>query len=333
MKFIDEITIQIQSGRGGPGAVSFRREKFVPRGGPDGGDGGKGGDVIFRVSDQLTTLVDYRSNKTYKARSGEPGSGSHCHGAGGEDLILSLPKGTLIWKDEELIGDLGVSDEVIVLKGGRGGKGNSHFRTSVNQTPEYAQPGEPGESAEIRLELRLIADVGLLGLPNAGKSTFVSRVSKARPRIADYPFTTLIPQLGVVSIGEGQSFVIADLPGLIEGAHQGQGLGIQFLKHLQRTRALVHLLDASSVLNIDDVIANYEMIRRELALYSEDLLKKPEYVCLNKVDTWSEPEQLEGLRAEFFRRTQKMPHLVSAVSGYGLMPLMYLIFSETLKNE
>lgn len=333
MKFKDEVEIRIKSGRGGSGAVSFRREKFVPRGGPDGGDGGRGGHVIFKANPDLNTLIDLRKNKVYSAQSGESGGGAHCSGKDGEDLIIEVPVGTIVTMDGIQIADLVEGEPVVALEGGRGGKGNAHFKSSINQTPDKAQPGELGEEAEIFLELKLIADVGMLGFPNAGKSTFVSSVSKARPKIADYPFTTLVPSLGVVSLGPGQSFVVADIPGLIEGAHEGVGLGLKFLKHIQRTRALVHLIDVSDR-DPETAVSRYLQIRQELAKFDELYGKegvlvsnKPEFICLNKIDTLTK-ELEEDLKTAFYQAVGKSVFPISAVTRSGIEPLLHLLFKE-----
>src|SRR6266481_870239 len=269
MKFIDEVKIRVIAGDGGRGCVSFRREKFIPRGGPNGGNGGKGGNVIALADPQLTTLLDLRYQKQYKAGRGEHGLGKDQHGKTGEDRIIRVPVGTII-RDagtDELIGDLKeAGQQVVVAAGGRGGKGNAHFVSSTNRSPRFAQPGEPGEDKELEIELRLLADVGIIGLPNAGKSTLISAISAVRPKIADYPFTTLVPNLGVVGYDDGKSFVVADVPGLIEGAHEGHGLGHRFLSHLERTHVLVHVIDISSTEGRDPV-EDFRVITRELALF------------------------------------------------------------------
>jgi len=297
MQFIDYVKIFVKAGDGGRGCVSFRREKYVPRGGPDGGDGGKGGDVIIRASSELHTLLDHKYKKSYKAKRGEHGKGSNMKGKDGEDLIINVPVGTVI-KDsdtDEILADLdNEGKEFRVAKGGRGGLGNAHFATPKNQAPRYAQPGEAGEERWIILELKLLADIGLIGLPNAGKSTLISVISSARPKIADYPFTTLTPILGVVKYGEYQSFVVADIPGLIEGAHKGVGLGHQFLRHVERTSMLLHLVDVSDFVD-SNPIEDFEKIQKELELYNPQLIRKPLAVVGTKIDIANEGLRLRKL--------------------------------------
>ncbi|MBW2439436.1 MAG: GTPase ObgE [Deltaproteobacteria bacterium] len=286
MKFFDEAFITVQSGDGGRGCVSFRREKFIPRGGPDGGDGGKGGDVIFKSSSHRRTLYPFRFKRQFKAQNGSHGQGKQKTGKNGDDLIIEIPPGTLIIDEEtnEIIKDFTQPDTTyIIAQGGRGGQGNSRFKTSTHRAPRFAQPGEPGKFLKLKLELKLLADVGLIGLPNAGKSTLISVISSATPKIADYPFTTLTPTLGVVQAGGGEPFVVADIPGLIEGAHQGVGLGTRFLRHIERTRVLVHLIDLS-IIDPQNPLAEYETINQELASYSSQLTQKPQIVALNKMD-------------------------------------------------
>jgi GTP-binding protein len=298
MKFVDYVKIYVKAGDGGRGCVSFRREKYVPKGGPDGGDGGKGGDVIIRASSELHTLLDHRYQKTYKAKRGEHGKGSKMKGKDGEDLIIQVPIGTVV-KDadsEEILADLDEDGkDLIVARGGKGGLGNAHFATPINQTPRYAQPGQKGEEKWIILELKLLADVGLIGLPNAGKSTLISIISSARPQIADYPFTTLTPVLGVVKYKDYQSFVVADIPGLIEGAHKGAGLGHQFLRHVERTSILLHLVDVSDYLQSDPV-GDFEKIQKELELYNPELINKPFAVVGTKIDIAYEGKRLKRLK-------------------------------------
>lgn len=328
MKFIDEVSFTVESGSGGPGCVSFRREKFLPRGGPDGGDGGAGGDIVFRVNPRLNTLVDLYHRRKLKAANGHPGEAQNCAGKDGEDLVIEVPPGTVIRTETGKVADL-EEGELVFLKGGRGGKGNTFFTNSVNQAPTYAQPGEPGQAAQLFLELKLIADVGLLGFPNVGKSTFISRISAAKPKIADYPFTTLTPNLGVVKYGDNDSFVVADIPGLIPGAHKGVGLGIQFLRHVERTRVLVHLIDASGMSGRDPW-EDYLAINTELEMYDREfksseeavaddfvpLHRRPQIVVLNKIDA-ADPVGLEDTKLQFLKNGVQV-HALSAVTGQGI---------------
>ncbi|MGH7559118.1 MAG: GTPase ObgE [Gemmatimonadota bacterium] len=314
MQFVDEARISVKAGAGGSGCVSFRREKYVPRGGPDGGKGGQGGDVVIEVDTNLTTLYDYRYRTRYQARGGEHGSGNNRTGADGEDVRLRVPEGTIVRDAEtgELLGDLtGAGQSVVVARGGRGGRGNAAFAGPTRQTPRRADTGEPGEEREIVLELKLIADVGLVGSPNAGKSTLLSRISAARPKIADYPFTTLTPNLGVVAPGEGRSFVVADIPGLIEGAAEGKGLGHRFLRHLERTRVLCFLIDVTT----PDPQAEYETLKRELSEWSPALLERPRIVVWSKRDLGEPPADVAFDDAE-------TTLAISAVSGRGLDELV-----------
>jgi GTP-binding protein len=295
MKFLDQAKVQIRSGDGGGGSVSFRREKFIEFGGPDGGDGGRGGDVWAECVDGLNTLVDYRYQQHFKAKTGGHGMGRNRHGANAPDIILKVPKGTEIWDEEgeTLIADLTeIGQRVLLAEGGNGGFGNAHFKSSTNQAPRRANPGLEGEEKWIWLRLKLIADAGLIGLPNAGKSTFLATVTAAKPKIADYPFTTLHPGLGVVRI-DAREFVLADIPGLIEGAHEGQGLGDRFLGHVERCRVLLHLVDANS----DDVVRDYRVVRKELKAYGQGLSDKPEIVALSKCDTLSEEDRAAKVAA------------------------------------
>jgi len=299
VKFFDEAFITVQSGDGGRGCVSFRREKFVPRGGPDGGDGGKGGDVILKSTSHRRTLYPFRFKRQFKAQNGSHGQGKQKTGKNGDDLIIEIPPGTLVIDEDtnEIVKDFTQPDETCVIaKGGRGGQGNSRFKTSTHRAPRFAQPGEPGQFLKLKLELKLLADVGLIGLPNAGKSTLISVISSATPKIADYPFTTLTPTLGVVSTGWGEPFVAADIPGLIEGAHTGVGLGTRFLRHVERTRVLVHLIDAS-IIDPQNPLAEYETINRELANYSPQLVEKPQIVALNKMDLPGTKEAVKAFKA------------------------------------
>ncbi|SNB47853.1 GTPase ObgE [Geobacter sp. DSM 9736] len=323
MKFIDEVKIHAKAGDGGAGCVSFRREKFIPLGGPNGGDGGKGGDVIFRVSSNLSTLMDLRHHPHQKAGRGKNGMGKDRHGAYGEDLVILVPQGTLVKDDEtgDLLADLTEPDqEVALLKGGRGGQGNTRFATSTHKAPRFAQPGEPGEERWLRLELKLMADVGLLGLPSVGKSSFITKVSAARPKIADYPFTTLAPNLGVVAYKDYRSFVLADIPGIIEGAHAGAGLGHRFLRHVERTRLLLHMLDCSWMPERDP-LKEYETINRELRLFSPELTEKRQIIVVNKVDLPQVRDALPQL-VEWFTERRLKVFPVSAVTGEGIPALL-----------
>ncbi len=341
MKFIDEVRITLASGRGGPGCVSFRRESMQARGGPDGGDGGKGGNLVIRTSRHINSLVDLRQNKRYAARNGGMGSGRQRTGEDAEDLVLIVPEGTIFRNmDGEIIIDMTGIDEHVLLKGGRGGKGNEFFKTSVNQAPEHAQPGEEGEEIEVKLELKLIADVGIIGFPNAGKSTLISRISAAKPKIADYPFTTLTPNLGVVKAGDYSSFVVADIPGLVKGAHEGVGLGIQFLKHVERTRIFIHLVDASGMSGRDP-LQDFEDINYELKMYDENnkdkegffpLSTRPQFVVLNKIDTLS-TDQLQKLLGSFKKVTGTAPLAISAVTGKNINELVVELGRQILKQE
>src|SRR6201987_3209163 len=299
--FIDEARIRVKAGDGGNGCMAFRREKFVPRGGPSGGDGGHGGDVIMESTQRHNTLLYFRYNPEHKAERGEHGMGSNCTGREGKDVVLKVPVGTELYDAEtgELVYDFSRPDErIIVAKGGRGGRGNQHFATSTHQAPREREMGRAGEERSYRLELKLLADVGLVGYPNVGKSTLISRLSAAKPKIADYPFTTLEPNLGVVSIGEApheESYVVADIPGLIEGAHLGHGLGIQFLRHIERTRLLAHLVDVSES-SLRDPVQDFETVMQELASFNEDLVRKPMIVLATKMDAAQDPERVDALR-------------------------------------
>ncbi|RPH69780.1 MAG: GTPase ObgE [Myxococcaceae bacterium] len=324
MKFVDQVSIQVKAGDGGNGAVAFRREKFVERGGPSGGDGGNGGSVVFEADGGLSTLLDYRYQQHYRARNGQHGMGSDMNGAAAEDLVLRVPVGTLIRDQDtgELLADLAAPGaRAVVARGGRGGLGNMNFATSTRQTPRFAQDGTPGGERRLVLELKLIADVGLLGFPNAGKSTLISRVSRARPKIADYPFTTLVPNLGVVPYKDGVSFVMADIPGIIEGAAEGAGLGHQFLRHVERCRVLIHLVDLSASGEDRAPLHDLEVLDRELERYSPDLARKPQIVAANKVDLPEARDRLpEFQTAMAARGVPVFP--ISAATGEGLGSLL-----------
>ncbi len=325
--FIDEAVIQVRSGKGGDGCVSFRREKYIPKGGPDGGNGGDGGDVVFVGDPNINTLLDYRSRFHWHARNGQPGTSRDCSGEAAEDLLLHVPPGTLIYNDEtdELIADLDAPGKrVIVAKGGRGGFGNIHFKSSTNQTPREAEPGGPIEEFRVRLELKLMADVGLLGMPNAGKSTLLRAVSKARPMVADFPFTTLKPQLGIAELDAERRLVFADIPGLIEGAAEGVGLGHDFLKHVERTRLLIHLLDVAP-LDGSDPAENYQVIRRELAHYSTDLAEKDEIIVINKIDLVAAEERealIDKLAGKLGFGKGERPMVISGATRQGVRELL-----------
>ena len=327
--FIDEAKILVKAGDGGNGCVAFRREKFVPRGGPSGGDGGRGGDVVMQSSQQHNTLIHFRYNPEHKAERGRHGEGSNCTGSDGKSIILKVPVGTTVFDAEtgELIHDFSLPDEsVVVAKGGRGGRGNQHFATPVHQAPRESEPGRLGEERTYRLELKLLADAGLVGYPNAGKSTLIARISAAKPKIADYPFTTLEPNLGVVTVGEApneESFVVADMPGLIEGAHLGTGLGVQFLRHIERTRVLVHLVDVSDGSGRPDPIEDFKVINAELENFGHGLAEKPMIVVASKIDV-ANPEKLKRLATSAKRRKLEF-HAISAVTGEGIEELKWAL--------
>src|SRR5665213_53478 len=328
--FIDEARIKVKAGDGGNGCMAFRREKFVPRGGPSGGDGGRGGDVVLEASQSHNTLIHFRFNPEHKAERGRHGEGSNCSGRDGEDIVLKVPVGTVAYDDTtgEMIHDFQQPDERIILsKGGRGGRGNQHFATSTHQAPREHELGHAGEERLVRLELKLLADVGLVGYPNAGKSTLIARISSARPKIADYPFTTLEPNLGVVTVGSEpdlESFVVADMPGLIEGAHLGSGLGTQFLRHIERTRLLVHVVDVSDASGREDVVEDFKVINLELASFGDgSLAQKPMIVVASKIDV-ANPEKFKKLAAHAKRRKLEF-HAVSAVTGQGIDELKWAI--------
>ena len=328
--FQDSAKIFIQSGNGGDGHVSFRRELFVPAGGPDGGDGGRGGDIIFEVYDGLNTLVDFRHKRKYTAENGQPGGKRRCHGADGADLVIRVPEGTVIRDDEtgKVIADMsGGNRRMVILHGGKGGIGNMHFATATMQAPNYAKPGQPGKGLFVRLELKVIADVGLVGFPNVGKSTLLSRVSNAKPEIANYHFTTLSPHLGVVDVADGEGYVMADLPGLIEGASEGVGLGYDFLKHVERTKVLVHVVDAASVEGRDPV-DDVKKIMEELAKYDASLLSRPQLMAANKIDCICDDgetaDPIQKLRDAFEPEIKVYP--ISGVSGEGIRELKFAIW-------
>lgn len=333
--FTDRAKVFIKSGDGGNGHVSFRRELYVPNGGPDGGDGGRGGDIIFQVDKGLNTLVDFRHVRKYVAGNGEEGKKKRCHGADGKDLIIKVPEGTVVkdFESGKVITDMsGENQREVILKGGKGGLGNMHFATATMQVPKYAQPGQPGQELWVQLELKVLADVGLVGFPNVGKSTLLSRVSNARPKIANYHFTTLNPHLGVVNLGDGNSFVMADIPGLIEGASEGAGLGHEFLRHIERTKILLHVVDAASVEGRDPV-EDVRAIMDELSAYNPELLTLPQAIAANKLDAYYSEDgkdPLEELKKEF--EPKGIPVFgISAVSGKGVEELLHYLF-EVLKT-
>ncbi|MCI0498367.1 MAG: GTPase ObgE [Planctomycetales bacterium] len=334
--FIDEAKIRAKAGDGGPGCVSFRREKHIAKGGPDGGDGGRGGNVVFKTDSSLDTLLDFSGRHDWIAQNGGPGEGANRHGSDGKDLIVPVPLGTLIYDEEYglLLKDMNEPGlQVCVCRGGRGGEGNKAFATPTRQTPRFATPGKTGQERRLRLELKLIADVGLVGMPNAGKSTLISRCSDARPRIADYPFTTLSPVLGIVELSGFRRFVMADIPGLIEGAHSGAGLGHDFLRHIERTRILVHLLE---ILPSDssDPVENYHTIRRELQLYSKALIDKPEIIVLNKHDLDPDHTFSDDIRHRLGKRPEDI-FIISAATGDGVLQLNERLWAvvKGIENE
>ncbi|HYX54424.1 MAG TPA: GTPase ObgE [Candidatus Limnocylindrales bacterium] len=325
--FIDQAIIKVKAGDGGNGCMAFRREKFVPRGGPSGGDGGRGGDIIMESSERHNTLVHFRFNPEYKAQRGRHGEGSNCTGRDGESIVLKVPVGTMVYDNAtgEKLHDFSHPDErITIAQGGRGGRGNQHFATSTHQAPTEHEPGKPGDERTLRLELKLLADVGLVGYPNVGKSTLISRISAARPKIADYPFTTLQPNLGVVTIGEmpnEESYVVADIPGLIEGAHTGTGLGTQFLRHIERTRVLAHVVDVSDASGRPDPVKDFNVIMSELESFGAELEKKPMMVIASKIDV-ANPEKLEKLR-KLAKKLRLDLYEISAVTGKGIPELKY----------
>ncbi|MEC4817328.1 MAG: GTPase ObgE [Scytonema sp. PMC 1069.18] len=327
MQFIDQVEIQVEAGKGGDGIVAFRREKYVPAGGPSGGNGGKGGSVILRTQENLQTLLDFKYQHRFRADNGGRGGPNNCTGANGKDLIINVPCGTVVYdaETEEILGDLVEPEQTfLVAQGGKGGLGNQHFLSNRNRAPEYALPGLPGEIKLLRLELKLLAEVGIIGLPNAGKSTLISALCAARPKIADYPFTTLIPNLGVVRKPSGDGTVFADIPGLIEGASQGAGLGHDFLRHIERTRVLLHLIDATS----EDAIADYKTIQQELQAYGRGLPERLQVLALNKIDAVdTDSTDLEELATQLNHLCHSPVFLISAVTGAGLQPLLQQIWS------
>ena len=320
MKFIDRVRIIVESGAGGDGCVSFRREKYVPRGGPDGGNGGRGGDVVFLTDSNLSTLLDYRYKREYKAGDGGRGKGSNMSGKDGEPIVLRVPPGTQVIDADTraLLADL-TEGEFTAAAGGKGGRGNASFATPTRRAPRNSEPGRPGQTLELILELKLIADVGIVGMPNAGKSTLISKISAARPKVADYPFTTLIPNLGVVRVDDDRSFVVADVPGLIEGAHRGAGLGHRFLRHVERTSLILHLVGLGPA--DPEPVSAFRTIREELARYGEDLSGKKSIVVLGKVDLFGEEER-DRIVEEFTKETGERPLLISAVTGEGIRGLV-----------
>jgi GTP-binding protein len=334
--FIDRAKIHVQGGDGGNGVTAFRREKFVPRGGPSGGDGGRGGDVVMLADASLNTLLHLRYNPRHIAQRGLHGEGSNRSGRNGSDLVVRVPVGTQIFDATtgDLLHDLSHDgDKWMAARGGRGGFGNAHFATSTNRAPRYHQDGSKGEELELQLELKLLADVGLVGFPNAGKSTFISTASAARPKIADYPFTTLEPHLGVVDLGDFRTFVIADIPGLIEGAHTGAGLGDRFLRHIERTKLLLHLVDVSSVSG-RDAVSDYETVNRELASYNQELATRPQFVVATKIDALDDPQRLESLKSAALRDAKPF-YAVSSATGEGVRELINAVAAklEELSTE
>lgn len=331
--FVDYAKINLKAGDGGNGVVAFRREKYVPMGGPSGGDGGRGGSIVFKADEGLNTLMDFKYRRHFKGERGMHGQGKNMHGAGGVDLVVKVPVGTVIKDDEsdEVIADLTVhGQEALVVKGGRGGRGNARFASSANKAPSYSENGEPGEERWVRLELKLLADVGLVGFPNAGKSTLISRVSAARPKIADYPFTTLVPNLGVVQLKNKESFVLADIPGLIEGAHGGAGLGHRFLRHIERTRVLIFVLDAAQTED-RDVEEDFNILSRELQNFKSDLANKPFLIAANKIDIPAAQVNISKLKEKF----QEKVFPISAATGQGTAELMEKAYSllQSLPGE
>jgi len=326
--FVDRVKIEVRAGKGGSGAVSFRREKYIPKGGPNGGDGGKGGDIIIEADDKFGTLIDLYNHPHQRAKNGENGQGSNKKGKNGEDLIIKVPLGTVV---EDMDSSIVLSDltkngqRITIVRGGRGGMGNYRFKSSIRRSPKFAQKGEPGEEKKLYLSLKIIADVGLVGYPNAGKSTLLSRISAAKPKIADYPFTTIIPNLGVVNVDATKSFMVADIPGLIEGAHQGTGLGDKFLKHIERTKIILHIIDGSTIKK-EDPLSTFRAINKELENFSEKLTKKPQIIAINKCDLLSVQEDMTYLKNVFHKEGYQI-FLISALTGEGLTTLIYALSS------
>jgi GTP-binding protein len=332
--FVDEATIWVKSGNGGNGCLSFHREMYVPKGGPDGGDGGRGGHILLQVDPQLSTLVDLRYRSKYRAQKGFPGQGNNRHGKNGEDVVIRVPPGTLV-KDEEsgeLLADLAQPDDrYLAAQGGRGGRGNTRFKSPTNQAPRQVEAGKPGEERHLRLELKLLADIGIIGFPNVGKSTLISRISAARPKIANYPFTTLTPNLGVVRVSDYHSFVVVDIPGLIEGASHGTGLGFQFLRHIERTRYFVHVIDISSA-TMRDPVDDFNMLNAELAQYDSELCQRSQIVVANKIDIVQEEEPLQALQA--FCLDRQIPCFpISAVTGEGVQEVITCMTNLLFPSE
>ncbi|MBE3092753.1 MAG: GTPase ObgE [Chloroflexi bacterium] len=326
--FVDRVKIKVRAGRGGNGVVSFRREKYIPKGGPNGGDGGKGGDIIIEANDKIGTLIDLYNHPHQSAKNGESGQGSNKKGKNGEDLFIKVPLGTLVedMDSSTILSDLTENGQrIIVAQGGQGGKGNFRFKSSIRRSPRFAQKGEPGEEKKLYLSLKIIADVGLVGYPNAGKSTLLSRISAAKPKIADYPFTTLSPNLGVVSVDEAKSFMVADIPGLIEGAHQGTGLGDEFLKHIERTKIILHIIDGS-LIKKEDPLYSFRAINKELNSFSEKLTKKPQLIAINKCDLLSVKENMSYFKDAFHKEGYQI-FPISALTGEGLNKLIYSLSS------
>ncbi|MDB9822406.1 GTPase ObgE [Deltaproteobacteria bacterium] len=334
MRFLDEAVITAVSGNGGKGCVSFRRERFIPKGGPDGGDGGNGGGIIIKAAKRLHTLSDFNSKKHFKSQNGKPGKGKKQTGKNGEDIVIEVPLGTIVYDQEtgDMIADLIRNDEdILILPGGKGGKGNSHFATSTNRAPRFAQPGLPGQKKSLRLSLKHLADIGLIGLPNAGKSTLLSRLTTARPRIDRYPFTTIVPNLGVIEFDDQSTLTLADIPGLIEGASAGRGLGHHFLKHVERTRFLLHVIDITHA-PPDHPLENFHILQDELKKYSHSLIRKEQMVLINKTDLISSDDDIVEIRSALARMgMESLP--ISALTGDGLEDLKQLLARKFLKNQ